>query len=247
MSSDVNVGQEHDSSKGKTENDVNANLEQTINKTLQWKSDATVEYKTKKSLLPEPIYNSNYDLNDNTSNDFQSVKNRNPMESNEILNDANGAVALDTSLQPMRIDKKSISIKNRSNDSPCNVRSVSNKRQTNNINDSFQAYCSNDRQQQRLNSKSAFENVRPMKTQCETYCKCCTSSNSDSLIMQHSIASFKLCCTHGKHCMSCVFLFFFPPLISVFRFAFILALCMYLLVSFSAICHFSFPKPSQPA
>lgn len=214
-------------------------------------------YKVKKSLLPEPIYNSNYDLNDNTSNDFQSVKNRNAMESNETLNDANGAAALDTSLQPMRIDEKSISIKNRSDDSACNVRSASNKRQTNNINDSFQAYCSTDRrqQQQRLNSKSAFESVRPMKTQCETYCKCCTSSNSDSLIMQHSIASFKLCCTHGKHSyVMCFSFFLFSSLISVSRCPFILALlcvCVHVFVSvslfFFAICHFSFAKPSQPA
>lgn len=234
--------------------------------------------KLKKSLLPSPIYNSNYDLNDNTSNDFQSFENRNAIVSNacSLIDDANGvaaaaaaAAALDTinddddDEDDGNNDEKSISIKNRLGDTPSKSWCLNaNKRQTNNMNDSSRAYCLNVGGRQRPNqqlkpqhqhqhqqqsyssSKLTFESARPMKTQCETYCKCCTSSNSDSLIMQHSIATFKLCCTHGKHSnffsfslvfdYCCCFVFLFVALLHSFWHTMFL-------------CHFSFAKPSQPA
>ncbi|XP_055315454.1 uncharacterized protein LOC129575613 [Sitodiplosis mosellana] len=173
--------------------DVSWNLEQTINKTLQSKWNVTMGNRLKKSQLPTPIYNSNYDLNDNTSSDFQSVENRNAIASNaSSFIDANGAAALDTTNNDYDYDgdvdgnngEKSISIKNRLGDPPSKSWCLNpNKRQANIMNDSSRAHCLNNggRQWQKqqyhqhchqnsfTSSKSAFESVRPMKTQCETY------------------------------------------------------------------------------
>ncbi|XP_031641198.1 uncharacterized protein LOC116352611 [Contarinia nasturtii] len=176
-------------------NDVGSNLEQTINETLKWKWNMATEVQSKKSVhIPNPINNSNYDLNDNTSNDIQlnefrnafatSHRNNTTTHNDEYNDDANGAAggvagsALDTEQQPLRIDEKSISIKNRLNDFASNIHSVvvANKRQTNIINVPSQPYCSVSdwrdwqQKQQSPGSKSSltFKSVRPMKTQCET-------------------------------------------------------------------------------
>lgn len=212
------------------ENDVGSNLEQTINETLKSKWDITSEVQSKKSMhMPGSIYNFNYDLNDNTSNGIQLNENRNAFATSncnntqihENIDDANGAVggaisAFDTMQQPLHIDEKSISIKNRLNDSALNMHSivVANKRQTNIINVPSRPYYSmsdwreRQQKQQQTDSKSSstFDSVRPMKTQCETaFCKYCIFNslvNPDSLIMQHAIASFnfvRYACTHWKN------------------------------------------------
>lgn len=206
----------------------------------------------KKSLLSTPIYNSNYDLNDNTSNDFRSVENRNEIATSNGSSfiDANGAAALDTTNNDCNDDdddgEKSISIKNRLGDSPTKSWCLNtNKRQTNIMDDTARADCLDDdgqqwrqqwqkQQHQSQHNPYTYESVQPMKTQCETYCKCCTSSNFDSLIMQHSIASFKLCRTHGKQ-LYIVCFFFFLFFLSYFYFEFIFLRCYFCCCSFCSL------------
>lgn len=231
------------------EKDVSLNLEQTINKTLQWNQNVPMGNRSKKSLLPSSIYDSNYYLNDKTSNDFESHENRNAIDKwhmNANVDDydgGGGATALPTTQESMRADEKSISIKNHSNYPPLNYRSFANKRHTNIINDPSLPYCLKDQQshqqiqqqqsnQQPYGSKSTFETVYPMKTQCETYCKCCTFSNSNSLIMQHSIGMFKLCSVRMRHISFNGIFFLFVGLF--------LTQCSF----FLSMLHFSSPKPS---
>lgn len=181
------------------ENDVRSNLEQTINKTLQSKWNVTMGNSAKKSLFPNSIYNSNYDLNDNPSNDIiQTVGNRNATAnataSNSTFIDVNGAASLDvlqsiTSMHRcMEIEEKSISIKNRCGDAPSYLRLAGNKRQANIISNGINSqpcWSSNNGQRRRRlnNSEMTFESVQPMKTQCETLCEfvCenCTSTNAN--------------------------------------------------------------------
>lgn len=181
------------------DNEVNWNLEQTVNKTLQSKV-FTKENRLNKSLLPSPTCNFNYDLNVNTSNAFQSIENQNANASSACsLIDLREAAALDT----MNSDEDNggydghgqIPISNE------NLLSLNaNQRKANNTNDSSGAHCLNkegrqwpkhrQRQRQRqhrhhyTNTKLTFESVRPMKTQIETFCKCSVPSYSDSLIRQ---------------------------------------------------------------
>lgn len=203
---------------------------------------------TKKSLFPNSIYNSNYDLNDNPSNDIiQTVGNRNATAtaSNCTFIDVNGAASLDVlqSITSMHrcteIQEKSISIKNRCGDAPSNLRLAGNKRQANIISNgtNSQSYWSSNNGQRRRrlnNSEMTFESVQPMKTQCETLCEfvCVRIVHLvmlTHLIIQHTIASFKLSNTHRKQLYfqwkkkrNSVYIFFF-------------------------VCHFSFAKPSQSA
>lgn len=160
-----------------SENDVRWNLEQTINKTLQSKWNVTMGNISKKSLFPSSIYNSNYDLTDNTSNDFQSVENRNAIASNPAFIDVNGAASLEM-LQSiaMQSNEKSISIKNRCDGYPAssNLRLAGNKRQPNNSDGIRPQSCSLDNGQRRRrlnNTKMTRASVPPMKTQCETLCE----------------------------------------------------------------------------
>lgn len=145
---------------------------------------------SKKSLFPRSIYNSNYDLTDNPSNDFQSVENRNEIASNfTTFNDVNGAASLDM-LQSitMQSNEKSISIKNQCGNplssmqpstaaaaasvaTTSNLRLAGNKRHANRTNSITTQFHGSDYGQQRRrlnNSNFMFESIRPMKTQCET-------------------------------------------------------------------------------
>lgn len=172
------------------ENDVRSNLEQTINKTLQSKWNTTMGNSSKKSLFPSSIYNSNYDLTDNPSNDFESVENRNAIASNlTTFNDVNGAASLDM-LQSitMQSNEKSISIKNHCGNplssmqpaaaaaaasaaTTSNLRLAGNKRhanRTNGITTQFHGSDYGQRRRRLNNSDFMFESIRPMKTQCDT-------------------------------------------------------------------------------
>lgn len=137
---------------------------------------------SKKSLFPSSIYNSNYDLTDNPSNDFESVENRNAIASNlTTFNDVNGAASLDM-LQSitMQSNEKSISIKNHCGNplssaasaaTTSNLRLAGNKRhanRTNGITTQFHGSDYGQRRRRLNNSDFMFESIRPMKTQCDT-------------------------------------------------------------------------------
>lgn len=145
------------------EPDVNSNLEHTITETLQRKWDVMIENTSKKLNTPNSIYNSNYDLNENTLNGFQSSENRNSVAPRDLDIDAGGAAALDV-LQSLQNDEKSISIKNHSGNARRNRCWTTYE---------FSQACRSGGGESNT-SNTLSSSVQPMKTQCESNCECCT-------------------------------------------------------------------------
>lgn len=172
------------------DNFIDVNFEQTVNKRLQGKW-IDFESSPEKLLNTNSICSSNYDLNDNTSNAVQSVKNRSDGPINgglacdwddDVNHDwdtvegssggdgggASGAASIAMVQQPtIRSDEKSISIKNRY-DAATALESRYNRRMSNKNKTSAakQQTWPNDRNRQ--SSNSIFHSVPLMKTQCET-------------------------------------------------------------------------------